>query len=192
MRDNEQLLRVVLADAIWRTIPEFPEYQVSDRGEVRRVGAARGAKPGRLLRSKPRPERGYRTVRLWSRNREHPRYVHRLVLEAFVGQPEPGQEARHLNGDGSDNRLENLAWGSSSENKLDILRHGRNRGANQKSCRNGHEYTAENTMRESGGARRCRACKRARLERDNELRRQKRSARALDAAGLLRGGGRGE
>ena len=52
------------------------------------------------------------------------RYVHRLVLEAFVGPCPEGQECRHLNGDPGDNRLENLVWGSPLENSLDMVKHG--------------------------------------------------------------------
>ena len=36
------------------------------------------------------------------------KYVHRLVLLTFVGKPTEGQEARHVNGVPTDNRLENL------------------------------------------------------------------------------------
>jgi hypothetical protein len=50
--------------------------------------------------------------------------VARLMLLAFVGEPAPGQMARHLNGDSADNRAVNLAWGSSAENRADAYRHG--------------------------------------------------------------------
>lgn len=53
--------------------------------------------------------------------------VHRLVLEAFVGPRRAGRQARHLNGDRYDNRLENLAWGTAKENAADKVRHGTQR-----------------------------------------------------------------
>ena len=42
--------------------------------------------------------------------------VHRLVLEAFVGQCPEGFECNHKNRDRSDNRLENLEWVTHIEN----------------------------------------------------------------------------
>jgi hypothetical protein len=51
--------------------------------------------------------------------------VHRLVLEAFVGPCPPGFVCRHINGDPDDNRLENLSWGTISENAIDRSAHGR-------------------------------------------------------------------
>jgi hypothetical protein len=51
------------------------------------------------------PRRGHKTLK-----------VHRLVCEAFNGPPEDGQVCMHLNEDSSDNRPENLAWGSQMEN----------------------------------------------------------------------------
>lgn len=50
--------------------------------------------------------------------------VHRLVLESFVCPRPEGAECRHLNGDPSDNRLANLRWGTSADNKADQRAHG--------------------------------------------------------------------
>lgn len=50
--------------------------------------------------------------------------VHRLILEAFVGPCPEGMECRHLDGDPSNNRLENLRWGTPKENAADRVRHG--------------------------------------------------------------------
>ena len=50
----------------------------------------------------------------------------RLVLLAFAGDPVRAEdETRHLNGNPTDNRLENLAWGTPKENAADRKRHGR-------------------------------------------------------------------
>lgn len=43
-------------------------------------------------------------------------YVHHLVLLAFRGECPPGQEAVHLNDVQTDNRLENLEWGTHKRN----------------------------------------------------------------------------
>ena len=50
--------------------------------------------------------------------------VHTLVLRTFVGPKPPGMETRHLNGNRRDNRLENLAYGTGSENQADRVLHG--------------------------------------------------------------------
>lgn len=59
--------------------------------------------------------------------------VHKLILEAFVGPRPEGMECRHLNGNGSDNRIANLRWGTPAENTLDKFRH----GTVSRGCRNG-------------------------------------------------------
>ena len=59
------------------------------------------------------------------------RAVHRVVLETFVGPCPEGQECRHLDGDKHNNHLDNLKWGTRSENILDRVEHGtHNRGSN--------------------------------------------------------------
>ncbi|MGD1712226.1 FAD-dependent thymidylate synthase [Dapis sp. BLCC M172] len=58
--------------------------------------------------------------------------IDRLVVEKFKPLAENEQlEVRHLNGNSFDNRLENLAWGSSKDNKIDNIRN------NSLSCRRG-------------------------------------------------------
>lgn len=68
---------------------------------------------------------GYRRVYL-PRDGEPARdqKVHRLVLEAFVGECPPGMLARHLDGNKANNHLSNLAWGTPKENAADSIAHG--------------------------------------------------------------------
>lgn len=51
-------------------------------------------------------------------------YVHRAVLEAFVGPRPDGMISRQLNGNPQDNRVENLARGTHAENTADAHAHG--------------------------------------------------------------------
>jgi hypothetical protein len=60
-------------------------------------------------------------------------YVHRLVLEAFIGPCPDGMECRHLDGDPGNNRLENLCWGTPQQNADDRILHGRSRDQNHSS-----------------------------------------------------------
>lgn len=52
------------------------------------------------------------------------RNVHELILLTFVGPAPSGHVARHLDGNGRNNALSNLAWATQSENILDKNDHG--------------------------------------------------------------------
>ena len=67
---------------------------------------------------------GYMTVSISINNEIKTKYVHRLVLNAWKGECPYGYEARHLDGNKTNNLLENLEWSSKSENNMDKWRHG--------------------------------------------------------------------
>lgn len=52
-------------------------------------------------------------------------YVHRLILEAFIGPCPDGMEGCHFDDDPSNNRLTNLRWDTPKANKADAFRNGR-------------------------------------------------------------------
>lgn len=161
----------------WLLIPGYASYEVSSLGRVRS-----------LLRGKPRvlsqwsTPSGHMKVRVGGRG-EPGRYVHQLVLFAFAGPRPAGMVARHLNGDPTDNRPENLAWGTHSENNYDAVRHGTHAEASRTHCLRDHEFTPENT-REHNGARFCRTCARDRMRtvRTTDVRARNAELRAWAAA----------
>ena len=105
----------------WRPCGYDSRYIVSTLGRV--VSLARSRRFPVVLRPSPTPD-GHLHVGLTHDYRAKTFYVHRLVIEAFVGgPPHPGMVVRHLNGDKADNRLCNLAWGSQLENVHDTFRH---------------------------------------------------------------------
>lgn len=110
----------------YRDIPGFPGYRVGSDGSVwscRTKAGALKATWHRLRLSRRRKQR-YVTACFRVGPKNHVRYVHRLVLELFVGPCPEGLEARHLNGIPFDNRVENLCWGTRLENVADRERHG--------------------------------------------------------------------
>lgn len=141
----------------WLPVPGYEGlYEVSDMGRVRAL--RRRGSPGGLLAAKPNSG-GYPRVSLWENRRVKYRGVHQLVALAFIGPRPEGQEVRHLDGNPLNSVLANLAYGTPSENVQDCLRHGTHHLASKTRCKNGHEFTDENTYRYRG-KRICRACRR--------------------------------
>ena len=157
----------------WRPVPGFEGfYEVSDHGRVRsldRTVLEKSGKEkrlrGRMMTASKRDIYGHLVVTLCRENCSGTRQVHHLVLLAFGVERRAGMECRHLDGNAANNRLENLAWGTSLENKRDLIRHGTHHYARRSHCNNGHEFTAENTLPRPDGGRRCKDCKNARERR---------------------------
>ncbi len=108
---------------IWKAIPGFYPYQVSDHGVVKSFLSIHGPK---LL--KPRKIGNYFYVSLRHNNMTYTKSVHSLVLLAHVGECPEDHECRHLSGDSEDNHLTNLKYGTRQDNVQDKIKHGSHRG----------------------------------------------------------------
>jgi hypothetical protein len=123
----------------WRDVPGWEGYyQVCNLGMVRSMpriveSIANGGKlctrlfKGRIL-AVTSTESGHLFVTLSRGNKPVSRRVHQLVLEAFVGPRPDGMVCRHFpDRDPTNNRLDNIQWGTSEENTADRRVHGTNR-----------------------------------------------------------------
>lgn len=157
------------SDELWKPIPGWEgRYSVSDQGRVRsekrivdRVDGRTQLFRERLLTLVP-DGKGYLRVQLFRENLGFTRYVHQLVMSAFVGPQPKDLVTRHLNGDKVDNRLVNLTYGTDSENKQDTVRHGTHRNSKKTHCIRNHPFDAQNTYLTSDNRRVCRSCMRTR------------------------------
>jgi len=104
--------------AMWQKIPGHLHYLVSRDGEIWSDKTNRLLKP---ISSKS----GHHHVFLYDGHGHSVKMrVHRAVLLAFVGPPGSDEEARHLDGNPSNNCLTNLEWGTHQQNADDRWRHG--------------------------------------------------------------------
>ena len=151
---------------VWKSVPFFEGlYEVSDQGRVRSLDREITSRTGKRWTLKGKilslrgHQGGYLKVNLHKSGEKHTRLVHQLVLETFKGSAPPEMESLHVNGVPGDNRLENLRWGTSRENGLDVVRHGRHVGKLKTHCKQGHPFDEINTYRKPSGKRSCRACR---------------------------------
>lgn len=92
----------------WKVIDEFPNYSISDLGNVRN-------KYGKTLEQVV-SYNGYSRVRFVINKRIYRRSVHRLVAKAFVPNSYNKETVNHKNGKKDDNKVDNLEWATYSEN----------------------------------------------------------------------------
>lgn len=105
---------------IWKHVYHAPDYEVSNKGRLRRATDAIekiNAHRGRLMSLKPDKYTGYVRCSMMSRDGKMLReQVHRLVGRAFLGNHRKGAQINHKDGDKTNNTVENIEWCSSQEN----------------------------------------------------------------------------
>ena len=171
-------------DEIWRPSPRYPKYEASSQGRIRYIKTGHILQPYRM-------RNGYLQVNLSRRSV----LAHIVVLEAFAGVRPEGHQASHLNGNRTDNRIENLVWETPLQNNRRKALHGTQPAGDKHPCSRkthckwGHEFTAENTHR-TRRQRQCKTCARlrARVARQDPATRERHAAymrwrRAAKAAG---------
>jgi hypothetical protein len=117
-----------VTDEIWKDALGWEGlYEVSSLGNIRSIARVNpvnkmllgGKNLKRILGS-----RGYYVVNLTAKNRRNQYFVHKLVLEAFVGKAPQNMEACHNDGNRLNCSLSNLRWDTRSNNHKDKIKHG--------------------------------------------------------------------
>jgi len=123
-------------EEIWKPIPGWPAYEVSNLGRVRsyytyakrphghkRSERVIAGEPQRILKVRSKLRYPYVILRAGRRSRTV--QIHRLVLEAFVGPRPVGLMSCHNDGDAFNNHLDNLRYDTPRANVQDTIRMGR-------------------------------------------------------------------
>lgn len=99
---------------IWKDIIGYDQYQVSNLGRVKTT-ANEATRKERILKPLIHPK-GYFRVALWRNNKSKFFFIHRLVAEYFISNPENKSTINHIDGDKSNNHIDNLEWATYREN----------------------------------------------------------------------------
>lgn len=111
-----------MKEEMWKPIKGYEGlYEVSTYGRVRSLH--RATTSGKILKLYVNASNGYVYVCLSKGNRKNQKRVHRCLMNAFYGE-HPDKQVNHIDGDKTNNHIENLEWCSSSENMIHAYSHG--------------------------------------------------------------------
>lgn len=92
----------------WKILSKYPKYSVSNLGNIKNNQTGKYIKPKKT-------KTGYLQVGLYLNKKQIHQYIHRLVAIEFIGYRE-GLTVNHIDGDKSNNKLDNLEWLTMGDN----------------------------------------------------------------------------
>ena len=99
---------------IWKPIRNSNEYEISNYGNIKKNKTIIKLNKWSL----------YKVVRIKLNNKFKTYYVHRLVAETFIPNPDNKPIVNHIDANKLNNRVDNLEWCTKQENEKHAWKHG--------------------------------------------------------------------
>lgn len=149
--DEDELEELASSGAVWRPVEGFSDYEISSGGQVKswRTPVPRINKPKQRT-----------SLKGADGSVVHMR-VATLVANAFMVPRPEAHLLVHVDMDSTNNSVYNLAWQPEAEFRMAMLAPYIATSRDQTHCFRGHEFTEENTRRNTDNQRQCVTCYRA-------------------------------
>lgn len=112
----------MISEEVWKDIKGFEQfYQISNKGRIRSKdyykpnGHGEYLLKGRILKTH-KNNRGYEFIRMNYKGKIKQAYIHRLVAEAFIDNPNNYKAVNHIDKNKENNCVDNLEWCTYSYN----------------------------------------------------------------------------
>lgn len=118
----------------WRPIDKYPGFEVSNTGKIRSIDRTiiqksnGGNSYKRLVKGHIIPLQvdhgGYKVCCICINNKNINLKIHRIVAQVFIQNPDNLPEVNHIDGDKTNNSVDNLEWCTPSHNQLHAVHTG--------------------------------------------------------------------
>lgn len=100
----------------WKPIVAIPGYEVSNLGRVKKLPCGKGFNSVERIKTLVTSKDGYLMLN-WKTldGKQHSKPIHRIVAEAFIPNPEQKDTVNHIDGDKTNNNVDNLEWATRRE-----------------------------------------------------------------------------
>lgn len=104
---------------IWKPVKDFEElYIVSNLGNIKKIGQYKyniNKKEKEYIKIIPKKiklveDRGYLKLHLCKNGKKKTKYIHQLVAEVFIPNPNNYKEINHKDSNPGNNKVDNLEW----------------------------------------------------------------------------------
>lgn len=102
---------------MWYELKEDNKYLINKNGDIKNTKTNKILTPGKTTN-------GYYTVSLSNNGKRKSYYIHRLVANNFINNPNNYKEINHKDGNKQNNRVDNLEWCDRSYNLTHAYKNG--------------------------------------------------------------------